>query len=152
MLSGFQEDEAHGPAATSKASAGGQMQAFENIRINGFCEQRTHNPDKQFVLFNMYLTLNQAPPCEWKDLFNEARRLPRQKVWRKAWVEADALVVYCQPEELQQQIELLKQDIEQANRQYRQLLKLRQPRGSQVEQEESSERQLIHRLSQQLRF
>ena len=100
------------------------MQTFENIRINGFCEQRTHNPDKQFVLFNMYLTLNQAPPCEWKDLFNEARRLPRQKVWRKAWVEADALVVYCQPEELQQQIELLKQDIEQANRQYRQLLKL----------------------------
>ncbi|OWY40308.1 hypothetical protein CEK28_06200 [Xenophilus sp. AP218F] len=131
------------------------MQTFEAISITGFCEERSHNPDKQFMLFNMYLQLNHAPPAEWKELFGEARRIPRQPLWRKAWVEDSLLVVYCQPEELQQQIETLKQDIALANRQYQQLRSLRQQRSrlqEQLEQEEARERTLMRELSRQLHF
>ncbi|AAQ59957.1 hypothetical protein [Chromobacterium violaceum] len=131
------------------------MQTFENIGITGFCEEKSHNPDKQFLLFNMYLQLNAAPPNEWKDFFNESRRLPRAQLWRKAWIEGDTLVAYCQPEELQQQIEELKEDLAVANQQYRQLLALRAQRRrlqDQVEQEEACERRLIRQLAQQLRF
>ncbi|WP_434626839.1 hypothetical protein [Chromobacterium sp. CV08] len=130
------------------------MQAFENISITGFCEDKSHNPDKQFLLFNMYLQLSLAPPSEWKDYFNESRRLPRGSVWRKAWIEGDTLVVYCQPEELQTEIETLKQDLAAANLQYRQLLALRAQRKRLQEQveEEACERRLIRQLAQQLRF
>lgn len=131
------------------------MQTFENIGITGFCEEKSHNPDKQFLLFNMYLHLSAAPPNEWKDFFSESRRLPRAQLWRKAWIEGDTLVVYCQPEELQQQIEELKEDLAVANQQYRQLQALRIQRRrlqEQVEQEEACERRLIRQLAQQLRF
>lgn len=130
------------------------MQTFENIGITGLCEDKSHNPDKQFLLFNMYLQLSHTPPHEWKDYFAESRRLPRAAVWRKVWVEGDCLVVYCQPEELQQEIETLKEDIAFANRQYRQLQQLRELRRQQeqMEQEEASERRLIRQLAEQLRF
>ena len=131
------------------------MQTFENIGITGFCEAKSHNPDKQFLLFNMYLQLGTAPPNEWKDFFNESRRLPRAQRWRKAWIEGDTLVVYCQPEELQQEIEELKEDLAVANQQYRQLQALRAQRRrlqDQVEQEEACERRLIRQLAEQLRF
>ncbi|SUX53532.1 hypothetical protein [Chromobacterium vaccinii] len=88
-------------------------------------------------------------------LFSESRRLPRAQLWRKAWIEGDTLVVYCQPEELQQQIEELKEDLAVANQQYRQLQALRIQRRrlqEQVEQEEACERRLIRQLAQQLRF
>ncbi|AOZ48763.1 hypothetical protein [Chromobacterium vaccinii] len=131
------------------------MQTFENIGITGFCEEKSHNPDKQFLLFNMYLHLSATPPNEWKDFFSESRRLPRAQLWRKAWIEGDTLVVYCQPEELQQEIEELKEDLSVANQQYRQLQTLRIQRRrlqEQVEQEEACERSLIRQLAQQLRF
>ncbi|OBU85965.1 hypothetical protein MY55_12880 [Chromobacterium subtsugae] len=132
-----------------------KMQTFENIGITGFCEDKSHNPDKQFLLFNLYLQLNLAPPNEWKDYFQESRRVPRAQRWRKAWIEGDTLVVYCQPEELQQEIETLKHDIAAANQQYRQLRQLRAARNrlqEQLEQEEARERVLIRQLAQQLRF
>ncbi|UTH73533.1 hypothetical protein [Chromobacterium sp. IIBBL 290-4] len=128
------------------------MQTFENIGIIGFCEDKSHNPDKQFLLFDMYLQLSCPPASEWKDYFAESRREARAQPWRRAWVEGDCLVVYCQPEELQQEIENLKHDIAAANRQYRQLQTLRGKRGRQLEQEEAQERVIIRQLAQQLRF
>ncbi|POZ60386.1 hypothetical protein [Chromobacterium alticapitis] len=131
------------------------MQTFENIGVTGLSEDKSHNPDKQFLLFNMYLQLSRMPPCEWKDYFAESRLAPRAAVWRKAWVEGDCLVVYCQPEELQQEIEILKEDLAAANRQYRQLQQLRGQRRrqqEQMDQQEASERSLIRQLAQQLRF
>jgi hypothetical protein len=100
-----------------------RLASFEDLRIVDLDTGKTHNPDKQKLLFNMYLRLSERPPAEWQEIFAAERRFPRHNMWRRAWIEGGYIVVHCVPDELEQyHLEDLKQDVLNANQKYREYL------------------------------
>lgn len=71
----------------------------------------------------MYLRLSRTPPEEWQQIFDAEPRFPRHRMWRRAWLEATYIVVYCVPEELENyHMRDLLQDVKNCNAKYREYL------------------------------
>lgn len=99
------------------------LSGFVDISISGVDKARTYSPDPAKALFNVYFSLSTYPPSEWVEIFDAERRFPRHTMWRKAWVEGNAVVVYCVPEEVKKyHLRDIKQDVASANTKYREYL------------------------------
>jgi hypothetical protein len=108
------------PPASSPQS---NLSGFVDISIAGVDKARTYNPDPAKALFNVYFNLSAYPPSEWVEIFDAERRFPRHTMWRKAWIDGDAVVVYCVPEEVKKyHLKDIQQDVASANSKYRDYL------------------------------
>jgi hypothetical protein len=113
------------------------LSGFIDISISGVDKARTYNPDPAKGLFNVYFNLSAYPPSEWVEIFDAERRFPRHTMWRKAWIDGDAVVVYCVPEEVKQyHLKDIKQDVATANAKYREFFQRQEQRiAREVEKE-----------------
>ena len=93
---------------------------FTDLQIVGVDKERTHNPDPRKAMYNVYLELSASPPSGWDQFFAQERSFPRHTMWRRAWLEGRYIVVHCPIDELEEQhLSDLKQDVANANRNYR---------------------------------
>jgi hypothetical protein len=100
-----------------------RLAEFCDVEIVDLDLDKSYNPDPAYVLLNMYLRLSQAPPMEWRQIFEAERRFPRHTMWRDAWIEGSYIVVYCVPDELEKyHMRDLTQDVQSCNRKYREYL------------------------------
>lgn len=96
---------------------------FSDIRIIGLEADRTKRSPSAPGFRLMYLSLSEAPPHRWCQIFDAERQFPRQSVWRRAWIEGTSIVVDCAPEELEQyHMEDLSQDVANTNTKFRNFL------------------------------
>ncbi len=92
---------------------------FEDIRIMGLDEQRSHKSDST-ELYNMYLQLSSQPPVEWRRIFHDEWRGHLHSNWREARVEGGYVVIHCVPDELEKHhLSLLQTAVGKANTRYR---------------------------------
>ena len=113
------------------------MIAFDDVLITGLAVERTQQSSTAPGLRYMHLTLSARPTAEWGEMFIAERRFPRHSMWREAWVEGDAIVVDCVPEEIEQyHLRDLKEDVANTNQTYRGYLR----RVEEAQQREQSER------------
>lgn len=120
--------------------------SFTDIRITGLETAATQPSDRAAGLRHMFLRLSSSPPLEWQQLFDNERQYPRHSMWREAWIQGDFIVVDCVPEEIAQyHLRDLKQDVANANKNYRDYLE----RVAQVEtQQRAAEQQERSRLDE----
>lgn len=129
------------------------LMGFDDIRIVGIDENRTYNPDRSKLLYNIYLTLSTEPLSDWVEIFNAERRFPRHTMWRRAWIEGKNIVVHCPLDELEKyHLKDLQQDVETTNKKYRQYLGEMAQRKAKAELEEREERSRIQELRRRLKF
>jgi len=96
---------------------------FADLTIIGLDTERTRPSSRASGLRHMYLTLSASPSRAWSQLFDQERQFPRHNMWRRAWIEGNAIVVDCVPEEIAlYHLNDLKQDVAEANQKYRQYL------------------------------
>jgi hypothetical protein len=91
---------------------------FEPIRIVELDIDRTLPSQKASGLRLMHLKLSAHPHADWVQLFENQRRFPRHTMWRDASVSGWYIVVDCVPEELQQHLSDLKEDVTAVNAAY----------------------------------
>jgi hypothetical protein len=114
---------------------------FVDISISGVDKARTYNPDPEKVLFNVYFNLSAYPPSEWVEIFDAERRFPRHTMWRKAWIDGDAVVVYCVPDEVKKyHLKDIQQDVASANSKYREFLQRQDQRKAREAAKEVQQR------------
>lgn len=130
-----------------------RLAEFEDIRIVGLDDRRSHKPDPSKLLFNMYLTLSAVPPEEWQRIFEAERRFPRHTMWRGAWIEGQSIVIHCVPEEIDKyHLQDLKEDVRNSNSKYRQYLMEEAQAEARKTQKEQAERDQLAALKRRLRF
>lgn len=130
----------HPPTLDAKT----QLVHFENIHIEDFDDETSHNPDPSNDLYNIYLKLSGTPPTEWEKIFNVERRFPRHDRWRQAWIKEEYIIIYCVPEELEEiHYEDLQVDVKTTNDKYRKLLT---ERAQEEALKESKEEKVLTRL------
>jgi hypothetical protein len=114
---------------------------FVDISISGVDKGRTYNPDPEKILFNVYFNLSGYPPSEWVEIFDAERRFPRHTMWRKAWIDGDAVVVYCVPDEVKKyHLKDIQQDVASANSKYREFLQRQDQRKAREAAKEVQQR------------
>lgn len=130
-----------------------RLASFENIRIIDLDEQRTHNPNPEKLLYNMYLKLSGSPPPEWQQIFDAGRRFPRHSMWRRAAIEGVYIVVHCVPDELEKyHLADLKEDVANSNEKYRAYLTQEAQQEAREAQKRDMERDNIRHVKGRLRF
>jgi hypothetical protein len=96
---------------------------FLDIRIVSLEDEMTVESPNQPSLRYVYLKLSQTPPPLWQNYFKESRKMARHPHWRNAWIDRKFVVIECKFEEIETyHLNDLKQDLAQANRQYRRYL------------------------------
>lgn len=101
----------------------------------------------------MYLSLSQAPPDVWCQIFNAERQFARHSMWRRAWVEGASIVVDCVPEELEKyHLRDLKQDVASSNAKFHDFLQEQARRAEAANQVEQQERERIEQVRKRLDF
>ena len=129
------------------------LMGFDDIRIVGIDEKRTHNPDPTKLLFNVYLNLSSEPSSDWVEIFNAERRFPRHTMWRRAWIESKNIIVHCALDELEKyHLEDLQQDVDTTNKKYRQYLGEKAQQKAKTGLEEREVRDTLKELKRRLKF
>ena len=126
---------------------------FADIRIPGLDFDATGRSQTAPNLRLVYFPLSAEPPQVWKDLFDAERQAPRHKVWRRAWIQFDAIVVDCIPEELEEyHLPDLKQDVASSNTKFREYLLQEAQRAALAEQEAQRDRERMKQINERLLF
>lgn len=127
------------------ASPSPDLSGFLDINISGVDKARTYNPDPAKALFNVYFNLSAYPPSEWVEIFDAERRFPRHTMWRKAWIDGDAVVVYCVPDEVKKyHLKDIQQDVASSNSKYREFLQRQEQRRAREAANEIQQRNNLH--------
>ena len=147
------EPDVEPPPGVSQTPAERRLTEFEDIHILDLDDAASYNPDPQYALYNMYLTLSRTPPEEWKQIFEAERAFPRHTMWRRAWIEGSRIVIYCVPEELEKyHMRDLLEDVKNANEKYRQYLMEFARREAQEHAQLKDEREKLRELRRRLGF
>jgi hypothetical protein len=126
---------------------------FIDIKIVGLEDDLTVESPNNPALRYVYLKLSQTPPPLWTKYFAESRKIARHPRWRQIWVDRKFLVVECVPEEIEtHHLNDLKQDVAQANSNYRQYLHHSARAESKKEQTQSIERDRLREMKGRLNF
>lgn len=141
------------PETRISTASSRRLNEFEDIRIIGLDEHKTHNPDTKKALYNVYLQLSGVPPSEWQMIFEEERRFPRHTMWRRAWAEGQYIVVHCVPSEVEKyHLSDLKQDVTNSNAKYRQYLTEQSRKETRELERQQAESRQVKDLKDRLKF
>ena len=103
-----------------------------DIRIVSVVKERIQQ-DSQFPgLYDYFFKLSAQPPSGWSGFFDRIRSLPRHTKWQKAWIEGDCVVIKCALDELESNLEELKEDIATTNKNY---MNAKEKEDSEMQQE-----------------
>lgn len=91
----------------------------DEIRITDLDTDLTQPSQEASGFRRMYLKLSGEPRPEWVKIFEQARRFPRRRTWRNAWIVGEHIVIDCLPEELEQPgLNHLKEAVAHANSEF----------------------------------
>jgi hypothetical protein len=126
---------------------------FTDIRITGLNADATEQSPTAPGLRLMYLSLSEAPPDVWCQIFAAERQFPRHSMWRRAWTDGASIVVDCVPEELEQHhLRDVKEDVANSNAKFRDFLTQEARRTEAAQQAEQRERDRIEEVKKRLKF
>jgi hypothetical protein len=126
---------------------------FEKVRITDLDVDLTQPSQEAPGFRRLYLKLSAEPPSEWVKVFEEERRFPSPRTWRKAWVIGARIVVECVPEELEQgQLNHLKEDVANANRKFSEWANDKKAEIARQLKERTDVRKQLERLRERLKF
>ncbi|MDD5131306.1 MAG: toll/interleukin-1 receptor domain-containing protein [bacterium] len=150
-------EEARGAVAPADIHSFGEpvmtLEGFDDVRIIDRDKNKTYKPDDAKALYNVYLKLSQYPPSEWVEYFDAERQFPRHTMWRRAWIEGNCVVVHCVPDEIAKyHLKDLKQDVQNANAQYREYLKKVAQQEAKHNHLEREEQRSLDRALDDLKF
>jgi hypothetical protein len=129
------------------------MEEFIDINLVGLDITLTRQSNTAPGLRHMFLKLSQIPSSAWVEIFMAERALPRHMMWRDAWIEGDAIVVDCVPEEIQQHhLADLKQDVANSNKKYRDFLRRDHGEKQRRQQAEEAEKKRLEEIRRKLDF
>lgn len=136
-----------------QAPAERRLVEFHDLTIADLDTDATRRSDSKSALYDMHLALSANPPKEWREIFEAERRFPRHTMWRRAWIEGSHIVISCVPDELEKyHMRDLLQDVNSANRKYREYLtELAQIQVREINKVEG-ERQKFQDLKKRLGF
>ena len=124
-----------------------------DLRIVGLDADKTQPSHRASGLRHIYLRLSSHPPAVWAKCFAQSREFPRHSMWRKCWIEGSHIVVDCVPEEIERyHLQDLKQDVEVANRDYRQWLAQREAAERRKQEAATAEQARIAGMAARLKF
>lgn len=96
---------------------------FKDITLVEVVQDMTTKPDERKELFNVYFKLSETPDYIWTNIFEKVHKNRFHTMLRKAYVEGGYIVVYCGLDEVQKyQIGILKKDLEETNKYYKDYL------------------------------
>ncbi len=132
------------------------MNEFKDIRIVGFDEHKTHNPDKTMGIYDIYFTLSDSPPSAWQEILVAERRFPRHTSWRRAQVVGSHIVLRAPLGEAEMHLQDLREDVTNCNRKYRQHVESEARKKAQQEAKqkaaEDAEKKKLLELKNRLSF
>lgn len=127
------------------------MIEFVDISIVGFDDAAT-TPSGKGALMNMHLELSRAPDPSWANLFyaNWKNYLSMNK--RSSSIVHNSIVVVCLEDELQSQIDLLKQIIHSTNSNYKSALAKLKEEADKEEAAKEAQKARLADLKNSLKF
>ena len=128
------------------------MNQFVDIRITGFDETKTHNPDKSKCMYDIYFNLSASPPSIWNDMFKAERRFPRHTMWRRARVVGSYIVVHATLKETEMHLDDLRTDVANSNQHYREYLERQAQKEAQHKAHEDAEKKKLLEVKGNLSF
>jgi hypothetical protein len=141
------------PLVNKDTSASRRLAQFDDIRIIGMDDNKSHKPDPSKALYNIYLEMSDTPTEEWQAIFEAKRRFPRHANWRNAWIDGQYLVIYCAPDELSTYHQNdLKADVKGSNEEYRNYLADLARKETVESGKQQAEQTSLSNLKKQLKF
>ncbi len=129
------------------------MTDFQDIRITGFDENRTHNPDETKGLYDIYLTLSTRPTTIWGNIFEQERRFPKHTMWRRARVSGSHIVLHAPLEELEEyHLHDLHVNVRNTNVKYRKYLEEQAKIEKQNQAAKDAEKKKLSDFKNRLKF
>ena len=126
---------------------------FTDIKIVSLEDDLTVESPNNPALRYIYLKLSQTPPPLWTKYFTESRKIARHPRWRNIWIDRKFIVAECIPEELEtHHLKDLKQDIANANTNYRKYLELQVRSEGRQRESQSIERDRLREMKSRLNF
>ena len=126
---------------------------FTDIKIVSLEDDLTVESPNNPALRYIYLKLSQTPPPLWTKYFTESRKIARHPRWRNIWIDRKFIVAECIPEELEtHHLKDLKQDIANANANYRKYLELQVRSEGRQRESQSIERDRLREMKSRLNF
>lgn len=136
-----------------ETASGRKLSAFQDIVVTGMDDRQTNRPDKNKLLYDVYLQLSALPPHEWIQIFQNERSFPRHTMWRDARIVGQAVVVRCGLDEVERyHLHDIRQDIETSNKRYREYLEQCVRKEMDAEISAQQERKGIMDLKSRLKF
>jgi hypothetical protein len=126
---------------------------FTDIKIVSLEDDLTVESPNNPALRYIYLKLSQTPPPLWTKYFTESRKIARHPRWRNIWIDRKFIVAECVPEELEtHHLKDLKQDLANANANYRKYLELQTRSEVRQRESQSIERDRLREMKSRLNF
>jgi hypothetical protein len=126
---------------------------FEDISITGLATERTRASRNGSGLRHIFLTLSAKPPAAWVELLKAERQFPRHTMWREVWVEGDAIVIDCAPEEIEKyHLRDLKEGVASTNKKYRDYTARIEAQQHREHERKAKEREGLEDLRKRLQF
>jgi len=126
---------------------------FTDIKIVSLEDDLTVESPNNPALRYIYLKLSQTPPPLWTKYFAESRKIARHPRWRNIWIDRKFIVAECVPEELEtHHLKDLKQDLANANANYRKYLELQAHSEGRQRESQSIERDRLREMKSRLNF
>ena len=126
---------------------------FQDIRITGLDTDKSHDLPSQDGTHRLYLTLSDAPPATWRDIFGREHHTPRSAIWREAIIDGMFMVITCTPEELERyHLTFLKEDVKNTNEKFRRSIVEQEEWSVRVRQSEEARKRRLEEVRDRLQF
>lgn len=113
-------------------------------------KRSSYGPDAPMRQY--YFKLDGFPDHVWNAFFIDVNKHNFHMRKRRAWVESDYLVVDCMQDEIPEQLEILKPQIEEANRKYAVWQAAEEAEHDKRRQAYASEQESLAELAKKLNF
>jgi hypothetical protein len=127
--------------------------SFQNIRITGLDVNKSYALPVHDGSHHLYLSLSAVPPANWKSIFAQERRFPRNSIWCEASIDGAFIIVTCIPEEFEKyHLEYLKEGVKNTNDKFRLSIAEQEQRSARFSEKEQAEKKNLQDLSDRLKF
>jgi hypothetical protein len=126
---------------------------FADIKIVSLEDDLTVESPNNPALRYIYFKLSQTPPPLWTKYFTESRKIARHPRWRNIWIDRKFIVAECVPDEIEtHHLKDLKQDLANANTNYRKYLEHQYHSEGRQRETQSLERDRLREMKDRLNF